>query len=199
MHPHGRNKVPQRLLRFVAANLRLLLFLDGLSMAIAGICFATIVLITATDVAMRYIFNAPLVWAYQLISNYLMVTVFFLALAATQRHGQNIGVDMVVRRLPERLRAGLAAICLLLMIVYIGLLAYAGWSVFIDAWTGGDVLAGVIAWPRWPGMLLVPVGSVLLLVRLLVELAANACAAIAGDLDRATHRQMRTRPGFGSE
>jgi TRAP-type C4-dicarboxylate transport system permease small subunit len=178
---------------------RVLVWLERVSTAIAGTCFVAIVVITAVDVALRYAFNAPLIWAYTLISDYLMVAVFFLTIAATQRQGQNIGVDMVVRRLPERWRAGLALVCLLLVAVFIALMGSAGWGEFLDAWTNGDELAGTIPWPRWPALLLVPVGAVLLLLRILVDVAANLVAVLTGDMTLAPHRRARVRAGFGHE
>lgn len=178
---------------------RVLMWLERISMAIAGTCFVAIVVITAVDVALRYAFNAPLIWAYTLISDYLMVAVFFLTIAATQRQGQNIGVDMVVRRLPERLRAGLALGALVLVAVFIALMGSAGWDVFTDAWANGDELAGTIPWPRWPALLLVPVGCVLLLLRIMVDLAANLVAVLTGDMRLAPHRRVRVRAGFGHE
>jgi TRAP-type C4-dicarboxylate transport system permease small subunit len=178
---------------------RVLLGLERASMAVAGVCFVAIVLITATDVAMRYALNAPLIWAYTLISDYLMVAIFFLAIAATQRQGQNIGVDMVVRRLPERLRAGLALLCLVLMALFMALMGSAGWDVFMDAWRNGDELAGTIPWPRWPALLLVPVGAVLLLLRILVDLVANLIAVLTGDMSLAPHRRPRVHTGFSHE
>lgn len=171
---------------------------ETISMAIAGVCFAAIALITGVDVAMRYALNAPLVWSYELISDYLMPAIFFLAIGATQQRGQNIGVDILTRRLPDRGRAALAAISLALMIFYIGLMGRAGWGVFADAWENGDVLAGVIPWPRWPSLLMVPVGAVLLLLRLAADLIANL-GATAGDAELATHRQVRAHRGMGLE
>jgi TRAP-type C4-dicarboxylate transport system permease small subunit len=183
----------------LAAISRLLSALERASMAIAGTCFVAIVLITAADVGLRYLLNAPLIWAYTLISDYLMVAIFFLAIAATQRQGQNIGVDMVVRRLPERWRAGLAAGCLALVALLIALMGSTGWDVFLDAWRNGDELAGTIPWPRWPAVLLVPVGAVLLLLRVLVDLAANLFAAVTGDMTIAPHRRARVHGGFGHQ
>lgn len=174
---------------------RTLTALEHASMLLAGACFVAVAVITGCDVAMRYVFDAPFDWSYVLISQYLMVVMLFLALGATQRVGQNIGVDILTRRLPERLRAALAAICLLLMVGYVWLIVQSGWGVFADAWSSGDVLAGAIPWPRWPALLLVPLGCFLLLFRLLLEFAGNLAAGF-GVLELASHR--RTRPSHAS-
>ena len=58
---------------------RLLLWIERISMAVAGVCFAAIAVITGVDVAMRYVFNAPLVWSYELISDYLILALPFEA------------------------------------------------------------------------------------------------------------------------
>jgi TRAP-type C4-dicarboxylate transport system permease small subunit len=177
---------------------RAVLWIERISMAIAGTCFIAIAVITGIDVAMRYVFSAPLVWAYELISDYLMVAVFFLSIGATQRHGQNIGVDILARRLPERLRSALAAVMLLMMAGFIFLTGSASWDVFSDAWESGDVLAGVIPWPRWPALMLVPLGCCLLLLRLVADLIGNV-AAVGGDTALAVHHRTRTQHGMGLE
>ena len=187
--------LPRTVLARYAAQVQ---WIERVSMAVAGVCFAAIAAITGIDVAMRYVLNAPLVWSYELISDYLMVAIFFLAVGTTQRHGQHIGVDILTRRLPERLRAALAATCLLLMIGYIVLMAVAGWDDFADAWTSGDVLAGVIPWPRWPALMLVPLGCVLLTLRLVADLLGNIAASF-GALDLATHRRAREQHGMRLE
>jgi len=176
-------------------GLRLLAVLERLSIAIASVCFMAIVLVTATDVVRRYAFNAPLSWSFTLISDYLMVAVFFLAIGSTQRHGQNVGVDLLVRRLPDRPRAALAALVLLLVLVFVALVGAAGWDVFIDAWESGNVQAGVIPWPRWPSVLLVPLGCLLLGLRLVADLLVNVAAA-CGAVDLAPHRRPRVAHGF---
>ncbi|WP_158745192.1 TRAP transporter small permease subunit [Acidisphaera sp. L21] len=164
-------------------------------MVVAGVCFVAIVLITATDVTMRYAFNAPLIWAFELISDYLMVAIFFLAIATTQRVGQNIGVDILVRRLPPRLRAGMTALCQLLTIGLFTGITVTNWPELSDAYFGGDVLAGAIPWPRWPTLALLVVGCAMLLLRLALQFAGNLLAACFGVLHLASHEQHAAGAG----
>jgi TRAP-type C4-dicarboxylate transport system permease small subunit len=174
-------------------------FLDGLSraagwlerggMIVAGVCFVAIVLITAVDVTMRYALNAPLIWAFELISDYLMVAIFFLAIATTQRVGQNIGVDIVARRLPGRVRAGLTAVCQALTIGLFAAITITNWPELTDAYFGGDVLAGAIPWPRWPTLALLVAGCAMLLLRLALQFVGNFLAACFGALHLASYEQ----------
>lgn len=175
---------------------RVLRLIEWASMAAAGSCFIAIVAVTATDVFRRYALNAPLSWSFTLVSNYLMVAVFFLAIGSTQRAKQNVGVDMLVRRLPDRPRSALTIIALMLMLLFTSVACIAGWDVFRDAWDGGDVLAGAIAWPSWPSALLVPLGFMLLGLRLVADLLA-CVAALCGATDLAPHRVASH--GFGLE
>ena len=177
----------------------LLAMVERVGMVGAGVCFAAIVAITAVDVAMRYVFSAPLVWAYELIADYLMVAVFFLSIAVTQHAGQNIGVDLLVRRLPGRVRAALAAACQMLALGLFILIVCVNWSEMIEAWSGGDVIAGAIPWPRWPMLALLVVGCGMLVARLGIECAGNLVAALSGALHMASHEQPRAAPAFGGE
>ena len=52
------------------------------------------------DVMLRYLFNKPLAWAYDLIGLYLMAGVFFLSLSGTYAAHAHVGVDILVQRLP---------------------------------------------------------------------------------------------------
>ncbi len=166
-------------------------------MVVAGVCFVAIVLITAADVTMRYAFNAPLIWAFELISDYLMVAIFFLAIATTQRVGQNIGVDILARRLPPRLRAGLTALCQALTIALFAAVVVTNWPELTGAYLDNDVLAGAIPWPRWPSLALLVAGCAMLLLRLALQLAGNLLAACCGALHLASYEAHAA--GAGAE
>ena len=170
-------------------------WVERCGMVVAGTCFLAIVLITAVDVTMRYAFNAPLIWAFELISDYLMVAIFFLAIATTQRAGQNIGVDFLARRLPSRVRAGLTAACQALTIALFAAIIVMNWPELMDAYVGGDVLAGAIPWPRWPSLALLVGGSVILLLRLTLQFIGNVLAASVSALDLASYEQHAAGAG----
>ncbi len=66
---------------------RLLDRLENVAIVAAGLCLAVMMLVVTMDVVMRYGFNAPLGWVYDLVGKYLVVAAFFLAVSETFRRG----------------------------------------------------------------------------------------------------------------
>ena len=54
---------------------------ESLWAALASVCLFAIMVIVFLDVGLRYIFNSPLGWSYDVISLYLMVALFFLTVS----------------------------------------------------------------------------------------------------------------------
>ena len=61
-------------------------------------------LLTTADAGGRYLFNRPILAAYELTTNYLMIAAVFLALPYAYRQGANIRVTFLVDRLGRRAR-----------------------------------------------------------------------------------------------
>ena len=141
---------------------------DAATTAAALIQFV-IMLVVVLDVSMRYLFNAPLTWSYDLISLYLMIALFYFALSYAYRDGFHVNVDIVYRRFGPRTRrfcdfvVGLLALGLFTGMLAVG--AAKTWQGFVN----DEVMTGTIAWPTWiPGVFLV-LGCVLLLLRILLR------------------------------
>ena len=152
---------------------------DAAMVAVVGALFA-IMAITVVDVVMRYGFNAPLAFGYDLISQYLLVAAFFLALSYTLRVGGHMNVDMVLVAIRSpRARAALRAIGDALAIVLFVALLHAGWATAQDSFVRGDRLTGPLPWPVWVSQAFVPLGVALLLLRLGCRLAASVAGVAA--------------------
>ncbi len=163
--------------------------LERAGLIVAGAAFAAMMSVTVIDVVMRYLFNSPLSWSFELISSYLMVGAFFLAVSATQARRQHVHVDLLARKLPERLRCALAVPAGCAVVLLFALIGWAGATGFWEAWQRNLVMDGQIPWPRWPTYLLIPVGLGLMVPRLVLEVAGDALAAFSGDLRSASHRR----------
>lgn len=154
--------------------------LERLAIRIVLVMMFAVMMIVAADVFMRYVFNAPFSWAYDLISLYLMAGIFFLGLSQAYASGAHVSVDILQqqfspsgKRLAEIITAA------------VGLLAFAamtklGYERALDAFISKDVLAGAIPWPTWPSIALMPLGAGLLCLRLAVTLAGHLGSLISG-------------------
>jgi TRAP-type C4-dicarboxylate transport system permease small subunit len=80
--------------------------------------------LTSADAFSRYLFNSPIMGAYEITEKYLMVAAVFLGLSYAYRGGGFIRVTFLVDRLPGRFKlaadyaahAVSAAICLVLLL-----------------------------------------------------------------------------------
>ena len=136
---------------------------------LAALSLLLIFLIMMAQMALRA-FNMQ-VPAADDISAYLCVSTTFFALAATFRRGELIRVGMALERLGPEARRWAEALALALA---------AAMTAYIVFWTAQDTLfsweieelsQGTVALPIWVPKLAVPIGSGLLLVAVLDELA----------------------------
>lgn len=128
-------------------------------LALGAGCLFAMMIIVFVDVVMRYLFNSPLGFSYDLISLYLMVGVFFFALSDTLRHDEHVRVDILylrmsrgVRRLCDRISYGLSAV-LFAIVLWTGLLRA------VASTARGEVMATLIPWPIWMAYWIVPIGT----------------------------------------
>ena len=137
-----------------------------------------IMIIVVADVALRYFFNAPLAWSYELISLYLMVGLFFFSLSDTLRANAHVSVDLLQNYMSPRVRhfteiIGYACSS----IVFAGIVYITTERTYIS-WQGGDVVAGSIAWPTWLSSLAVPIGSALMLLRMIFRFIGHTLSFV---------------------
>jgi len=74
-----------------------------------------LILVVAYDVVMRYVFNAPPVWAYDMV---IMIggTIYVLAWAYTHRYHGHVRVDVIYTHLSPRTKAIIDAACTLVLL-----------------------------------------------------------------------------------
>lgn len=149
---------------------------------------ATVVImaIIACDVFLRYVFNAPLAWAYEFIGLYAMAALFFLPLGYVQRCHGNIAVDLFVKLAPASLRSALTRLGNLLAAGVFAIAAGAFAAKAFDAFVSGDEIVGPYIWVTWPIYVIVAAGLGLMVLRLLYQLAQSE-AALERDAAEGSH------------
>ena len=164
----------------LARMFRLLTGVEALWSAATSVALYAIMLIVALDVVLRYGFRRTLTWSYDLISMYLMVAVFLLALSRTLRENHHVRVDVLFGSAPPRVRHTLELVGYVLSAILMAGILYMGSLKTWSSYMAGDVVVTGYAWPTWLSAVLVPLGVGLLLARLLLGICSLVVALVTG-------------------
>lgn len=132
--------------------------------SIVGGLFTGAMTVTVTlAVVLRYVFNRPIGWSEE-ISTYLMVWAAFLGAAYTLKEDAHIGVDLLLSRLPERLKNPFLLFHCVVGLIFCSLLFWKGVElVAFSLRLNNRSIA--IDFPLFIPQLAVPVGSAILLLQ----------------------------------
>lgn len=86
-------------------------------LALAGLLAAAILLVLAYDLVARNVFDAPTLWALD-ISRFLLLFLFFLALAPALESGAHVSVDVLELYLGAQPRRVLRIVARILVLVF---------------------------------------------------------------------------------
>jgi TRAP-type C4-dicarboxylate transport system permease small subunit len=147
---------------------------------IAAIVLFVVMAIVATDVAMRYAFNRPFGWSYDLVSLYFTLTLFYFCLSRAYATHAHVGVDILHYYVSARTRRVFALIACLVSAPLFAAIAIVTVRRAVVAFAAQDVIEGAIEWPTWAYIVLAPLGTGLLALRLLADGAAHALTLAGG-------------------
>lgn len=163
---------------------RILKFVDSISETVGSsarwLCVVLIV-VGVYEVAMRYLFNAPTRWAYEL-SGMIGGAIYALGWAYALLHKSHIRVDVFFSRLSERGRA-IADTILSLVFFFplVGMLAYKGIFWLERAYSRNLVMMESYWYPpQWPFRAVLAIGICLLLLQGIAKLIRDAHFAVKG-------------------
>jgi TRAP-type C4-dicarboxylate transport system permease small subunit len=160
--------------------LRALAAVEKIASTIAAVFMFAIMMIVFSDVIMRYAFNKPFSWAYDLISIYLMAGIFFLVLSEAYASNAHVSVDILQQKFSPSVKRLSEIVTCIVGIVVFSLIAWLGWLRAVDAFRSGDVMAGAIPWPMWPSIGLVPLGAGVITIRLALHLIGHVLSLATG-------------------
>jgi TRAP-type mannitol/chloroaromatic compound transport system permease small subunit len=99
---------------------------------ISSMLILLLVGIVVYEVIMRYVFNAPTIWAFEATA-FVYGLHYMLGLAYTEKHDGHVKVDILTNRLPKRTAAILNAAMFLL--IFIPIFSLIAWGTFQFAFT----------------------------------------------------------------
>jgi TRAP-type mannitol/chloroaromatic compound transport system permease small subunit len=128
------------------------------------------VLVSATNALMRYLFNLSSN-AWLELQWYLFAAVFLLCSGYTLLHNEHIRIDVVSSRLSRRTRVWIDVFGTVLFLLPVAVTFMClSWPVFVNAWVSSEISSNAGGLIRWPARLMVPVGFFLLSLQGLSEL-----------------------------
>ncbi len=163
--------------RFESAH-RALGTLERAASMLAAVLMFVIMIVVMLDVLLRYLFNSPLSWSYDLISLYLMVGLFFFSLSSTLEHNEHVRVDVLLKHFPMWARHVAEVVTYAGACVVFGLIVYVMAKKTYGSLMAHEVAPGEIPWPTWLSLVSVPLGAGLMLLRMLLRLVGHALSLV---------------------
>jgi TRAP-type C4-dicarboxylate transport system permease small subunit len=131
--------------------------IDRALMAIAAIGLLAMMVHISLDVLSDLLFNAPIAVTSAYVTQYYMIAVAFLPLAAAEYRGGHIGVDLVVNKLPAGPKRGMNLLVLLITLGVYLLLTAQAWEQAVKKWgINAFILEQDTRVSVWPSFLILP-------------------------------------------
>jgi TRAP-type C4-dicarboxylate transport system permease small subunit len=143
--------------------------IDDIAVIIACMLLMALMLVVVADVGMRYLFNAPLAWSYEIIEYFLMPGLFFLAVSHTLRANAHVSVDIIHNYLSTPKRYVLEALSHALSTPVFAMATWFSALQTIAQFNSGTHLANGLELTSWTTSFLLPLGFGFLTLRALLK------------------------------
>jgi TRAP-type mannitol/chloroaromatic compound transport system permease small subunit len=142
-----------------------------------------LVVVIVYEIAVRYFFNSPTIWAHEISQMVYGGYVILLGGYLQQRNG-HVNVDIIYSRFKPRTRAVIDLFTWLLFFAFCGVLLLKGGEMAWDSFVYRETDPTVFAPPIYPLKMLIPLGAFLLLLQGLVRYIGDIKVAITGKEDK---------------
>ncbi len=133
---------------------------------IAGIFSLTIMVLICYLVVMRYLFENPPAWVLE-VCEYLLIYITFLSSAWLLRKNGHVRVDILLTWLPTVAKSALLTITSFLGCLSCCAIAWFSLLVTMDKFTRHILTIQTLRIPEWSLFLIIPIGSLFLLLEFL--------------------------------
>lgn len=153
---------------WAATNMNTLITrLEQAGVTIVGVCLIAMMFIVSADAFGRYAFKAPIPWATDVVSYYLMAVIAYFTASATFRRGDHIHLDLFRQLMSRRTKAVTGIIYSVLSAAVFAVIAYGNTKSMIDSYQAREFVPGYLPWPVWLSLLPIVLGTALLTLRLI--------------------------------
>lgn len=150
--------------------------INACAAALSAWSLLAITLIVTFEVASRYAFNRPTIWAWD-VNTQLMMLMLMLGMAEVYRRDAHVRVDVFIAHLSPRRRALLDALCAPVMFIVALAIAWTGWTYFLDSYQRLETASTLFAPPLYPIKFTLPLGGALLLIQAAIKLMRDLALA----------------------
>jgi TRAP-type C4-dicarboxylate transport system permease small subunit len=142
--------------------------------SLSGLSTMILMLIIVPDVIGRKFFNAPIPGASE-TGVLLLICKIFLGLPGAQASGSNFSVTVLREMMSPRWRRISDLVMTLIAAGVFAVIARASVFNAIRSTERGEISFGVIAFPIWPGKIILAFGLILLTIQLVMDVLRLAC------------------------
>jgi len=146
---------------------------------VVSIAAPVIMCLLIFEVTLRYVFNAPTIWAHE-TSQHFFGALTILVGAYVLLHGLHIRVDVIYMRFSPRARAILDSVTFLCFFLYVIVMLVHGWEIALRSVGAMETTKTPFGSPLWPLRLTVPIGVFLILLQGLAQWIRTLHMAVTG-------------------
>lgn len=125
-------------------------------LAVSAAVLTLMMLLTAVDVVMRYIFKLPIPGAFEL-AEYMMAFIVPFAIAYCAEQNGHVSVELFYNKFPKFLQNALQLFISLLTISFAGIMTWQNF-LYIGETYGDHLASSVLLIPAWPFIIPVAIG-----------------------------------------
>jgi C4-dicarboxylate transporter DctQ subunit len=139
--------------------------IDRIEEILISVLLGGATLLVFAQVVARYVFNMGITWAPELVQHFFLWTVMIGA-SYGFKHGVHLGVDVLMKKLPEAQRRLMALGAVLISLGFTGYMAYLSFFYVHDAYKM-ELITVDLEIPQWIPHLALPIGFAMISIRLI--------------------------------
>ncbi len=145
--------------------------LASLLALIAGLSLVLMMVHVTLDVLLKYFLKLPIPGTAEVVASYYMIGTVFLPLAYIEVHNRPIVVELFYDRMRPALRAPLDVLGTLASMIFYAFLTWQSMKIALVALESREYIDGLWKVVVWPSRLLIPLGTSIACLALLMRLA----------------------------
>lgn len=154
--------------------------IERLAGVLAGATMMIVMILVVSDVVMRYAFNKPSPWAYDVITLYLMVALFYLGFPRANAERANVSVDLLAHYFRPRTRHCVEALTSAISLLVFAVICWTVFQNLTKEIATKELLPGYYDFPTFIASLLIVIGAALVCIRSLIQTWLHSLSAIVG-------------------